>query len=86
MRWADGSLQFLIGNEVLDMSVQDAQHDQAHLFLGMDRYHHAFITSDQELCLFRYFLLVCLFVYYLQQLGQCSFVVKSCFLSPAPWE
>ena len=33
MRWSDGSLQLLIGNEVLDISVQDAQHDQAHLFL-----------------------------------------------------
>ncbi|XP_061346651.1 protein LEO1 homolog isoform X2 [Gastrolobium bilobum] len=33
VRWSDGSLQLLIGNEVLDMSVQDAQHDQAHLFL-----------------------------------------------------
>lgn len=26
-------MQLLIGNEVLDISVQDAQHDQAHLFL-----------------------------------------------------
>ncbi len=33
MRWSDGSLQLLIGNEVLDISVQDAQHDQSHLFL-----------------------------------------------------
>ncbi|XP_052174837.1 protein LEO1 homolog isoform X2 [Diospyros lotus] len=33
VRWSDGSLQLLIGNEVLDISVQDAQHDQAHLFL-----------------------------------------------------
>ena len=33
MRWSDGSLQLLIGKEVLDISVQDAQHDQAHLFL-----------------------------------------------------
>ncbi|CAL0329961.1 unnamed protein product [Lupinus luteus] len=32
VRWSDGSLQLLIGNEVLDISVQDAQHDQAHLF------------------------------------------------------
>ncbi|KAK7247473.1 hypothetical protein RIF29_42356 [Crotalaria pallida] len=30
----DGSLQLLIGNEVLDISVQDAQHDKAHLFRG----------------------------------------------------
>lgn len=33
MRWSDGSLQLLIGNEVLDISVQDAQQDQTHLFL-----------------------------------------------------
>ncbi|KAI3758540.1 hypothetical protein L6452_06107 [Arctium lappa] len=33
VRWSDGSLQLLIGNDVLDISVQDAQHDQAHLFL-----------------------------------------------------
>ncbi|CAM8927696.1 unnamed protein product [Rhodiola kirilowii] len=33
VKWSDGSLQLLIGNEVLDISVQDAQHDQAHLFL-----------------------------------------------------
>ena len=33
MRWSDGSLQLLIGNEVLDISVQDGQHDQSHLFL-----------------------------------------------------
>ncbi|XP_068662701.1 protein LEO1 homolog isoform X2 [Aristolochia californica] len=33
VRWSDGSLQLLIGNEVLDISVQGAQHDQTHLFL-----------------------------------------------------
>ncbi|GLT25215.1 hypothetical protein SLA2020_003590 [Shorea laevis] len=33
VRWSDGSFQLLIGNEVLDISEQDAQHDQAHLFL-----------------------------------------------------
>ncbi|XP_016437500.1 protein LEO1 homolog isoform X1 [Nicotiana tabacum] len=33
VEWSDGSVQLMIGNEVLDMSVQDAQHDQAHLFL-----------------------------------------------------
>ncbi|KAL2935407.1 Protein LEO1-like protein [Bienertia sinuspersici] len=33
VRWSDGSLQLLIGNEVLDISVQDAQHDNAYLFL-----------------------------------------------------
>ncbi|KAH9778096.1 protein LEO1-like [Citrus sinensis] len=33
VRWSDGSLQLQIGNEVLDITVQDAQHDQAHLFL-----------------------------------------------------
>ncbi|XP_010546202.1 PREDICTED: protein LEO1 homolog isoform X2 [Tarenaya hassleriana] len=33
VRWSDGSLQLLIGNEVLDISVQDAQQDQNHLFI-----------------------------------------------------
>ncbi|GAB4860866.1 hypothetical protein Ancab_036026 [Ancistrocladus abbreviatus] len=33
VRWSDGSLQLLIGNEVLDISVQDAQHDHGYLFL-----------------------------------------------------
>ncbi|GMH31565.1 hypothetical protein Nepgr_033409 [Nepenthes gracilis] len=33
VRWSDGSLQLLIGNEVLDITVQDAQHDHAYLFL-----------------------------------------------------
>nr|XP_016439241.1 PREDICTED: protein LEO1 homolog isoform X2 [Nicotiana tabacum]XP_033515084.1 protein LEO1 homolog isoform X2 [Nicotiana tomentosiformis] len=33
VEWSDGSVQLMIGNEVLDISVQDAQHDQAHLFL-----------------------------------------------------
>ncbi|XP_075516586.1 protein LEO1 homolog [Primulina tabacum] len=33
VEWSDGSLQLLIGNEVLDISKQDAQHEQAHLFL-----------------------------------------------------
>ncbi|KAK4486688.1 hypothetical protein RD792_006748 [Penstemon davidsonii] len=33
VEWSDGSLQLLIGNEVLDISKQDAQHEHAHLFL-----------------------------------------------------
>ncbi|CAN1312265.1 Protein LEO1 homolog, partial [Linum perenne] len=33
VRWSDGSLQLQLGNEVLDISVQDAQHEQSHLFL-----------------------------------------------------
>lgn len=37
IRWSDGSLQLQIGNEVLDISVQDARHDQAHLFLRHDK-------------------------------------------------
>ncbi|KAM1036131.1 hypothetical protein ACFX13_039926 [Malus domestica] len=37
VRWSDGSLQLLIGNEVLDISVQEAQHDQAHLFLRHEK-------------------------------------------------
>ncbi|GER27154.1 RNA polymerase-associated protein LEO1 [Striga asiatica] len=34
VEWSDGSLQLLIGNEVLDISKQDAQHEQTHLFLS----------------------------------------------------
>ncbi|XP_074277723.1 protein LEO1 homolog [Silene latifolia] len=33
VRWSDGSIQLQIGNEVLDISVQDAKHDNAYLFL-----------------------------------------------------
>lgn len=33
VRWSDGSMQLLIGNEVLDISVQNARHDNAHLFV-----------------------------------------------------
>ncbi|KAL2465171.1 Protein LEO1-like protein [Abeliophyllum distichum] len=33
VEWSDGSLQLLIGNEVLDISKRDGQHEQAHLFL-----------------------------------------------------
>ncbi|XP_075519452.1 protein LEO1 homolog isoform X1 [Primulina tabacum] len=33
VEWSDGSLQLHIGNEVLDISKQDAQHEQTHLFL-----------------------------------------------------
>ncbi|KAJ1701585.1 hypothetical protein LUZ63_001364 [Rhynchospora breviuscula] len=33
VKWKDGSLQLLIGNEVLDISVNESTHDQAHLFL-----------------------------------------------------
>ena len=34
VKWSDGSLQLLIGNEVLDISVQNAYHDQAQLFIN----------------------------------------------------
>ncbi|XP_077211382.1 protein LEO1 homolog isoform X2 [Tasmannia lanceolata] len=37
VRWSDGSLQLLIGNEVLDISVQEAHHDQTHLFLRHEK-------------------------------------------------
>lgn len=47
MRWSDGSLQLLLGNEVLDISMQDAQHDQAHLFLR-----HGKVNSDMPISLF----------------------------------
>lgn len=33
VKWSDGSMQLLIGNEVLNITVQEALHDQTHLFL-----------------------------------------------------
>eukprot|EP00250_Pteridium_aquilinum_P009861 c18986_g1_i1 orf=677-2545(-) len=33
VKWSDGSMQLLIGNEVLDISIQKAQQDQGHLFV-----------------------------------------------------
>ncbi|XP_028063612.1 protein LEO1 homolog [Camellia sinensis] len=52
VRWSDGSLQLLIGNEVLDLSVQDAQHDQVHLFLRHGKVTiYAFAMSNSELYL-----------------------------------
>lgn len=33
VKWSDGSMQLLLGSEVLDLAVQDAHHDQSHLFL-----------------------------------------------------
>ncbi|KAL5220193.1 hypothetical protein ABZP36_024906 [Zizania latifolia] len=33
VKWKDGSMQLLIGNEVLDISIHEAHHDQSHLFL-----------------------------------------------------
>ncbi|VVB17579.1 unnamed protein product [Arabis nemorensis] len=37
VRWSDGSLQLLIGNEVLDITEQDAQQDQNHLFIKHEK-------------------------------------------------
>ncbi|KAL3655281.1 hypothetical protein CASFOL_001067 [Castilleja foliolosa] len=34
VEWSDGSLQLLIGNEVLDISKQEAHHEQSHLFMS----------------------------------------------------
>lgn len=33
VKWSDGSMQLLIGNEVLDISIQKAHQDQGHLFI-----------------------------------------------------
>ncbi|BAS86457.1 Os03g0756500, partial [Oryza sativa Japonica Group] len=33
VKWKDGSIQLLIGNEVLDISVNDSNHDNSNLFL-----------------------------------------------------
>ncbi|KAL5211173.1 hypothetical protein ABZP36_022020 [Zizania latifolia] len=33
VKWKDGSMQLLIDNEVLDISIHEAHHDQSHLFL-----------------------------------------------------
>lgn len=70
VRWSDGSLQLFIGNEVLDISVQDAQHDQAHLFLRHGKVNLCLVMSDSELHLF---------VLSLGNFGQESFIVRSCF-------
>ncbi|TQE01594.1 hypothetical protein C1H46_012824 [Malus baccata] len=48
VRWSDGSLQLLIGNEVLDISVQEAQHDQAHLFLRHEKVKNCVTDIDPE--------------------------------------
>ncbi|CAN6862647.1 unnamed protein product [Brassica oleracea] len=37
VRWSDGSLQLLIGNEVLDITEQDARQDQNHLLLKHEK-------------------------------------------------
>ncbi|CAL9244445.1 unnamed protein product [Arabidopsis halleri] len=37
VRWSDGSLQLLIGNEVLDITEQDAKQDQNHLFIKHEK-------------------------------------------------
>lgn len=51
VKWSDGSMQLLIGNEVLDISVQDAQHDQAHLFLRHEKVTSNFIFNFLDLFL-----------------------------------
>jgi len=33
VKWKDGTMQLLIGNEVLDISLHEANHDQSHLFM-----------------------------------------------------
>ncbi|XP_024516325.1 protein LEO1 homolog [Selaginella moellendorffii] len=33
VKWSDGSMQLLLGNEVLDLAVQDGQQDESHLFI-----------------------------------------------------
>ncbi|KAL1215099.1 LEO1-like protein [Cardamine amara subsp. amara] len=37
VRWSDGTLQLLIGNEVLDITEQDAKQDQNHLFIKHEK-------------------------------------------------
>ncbi|KAI5079389.1 hypothetical protein GOP47_0004868 [Adiantum capillus-veneris] len=37
VKWSDGSMQLLIGNEVLDISIQKANQDQGHLFVRHDK-------------------------------------------------
>uniref|UniRef100_A0ACD5UA01 Uncharacterized protein n=1 Tax=Avena sativa TaxID=4498 RepID=A0ACD5UA01_AVESA len=39
VKWKDGTMQLLIGNEVLDISVHEANHDQSHLFLRSGKSH-----------------------------------------------
>ncbi|KZV21701.1 hypothetical protein F511_02859 [Dorcoceras hygrometricum] len=45
VEWSDGSLQLLIGNEVLDISKQDAQHEQAHLFIRHGKARFSFLSA-----------------------------------------
>lgn len=45
VRWSDGSIQLLIGNEVLDISVQEAQHDHTPFFLRHRKVLFIFLLS-----------------------------------------
>lgn len=45
VKWKDGTMQLLIGNEVLDISVHDAHHDQSHLFLRNGKVNYFFSTA-----------------------------------------
>lgn len=45
VRWSDGSLQLLLGSEVLDLSVQNATQDQSHLFV---RHHNSILQSQGQ--------------------------------------
>jgi len=47
VRWSDGSLQLLIGNEVLNITEQDAKEDQNHLFIKHEKVllRHSFCLS-----------------------------------------
>ncbi|XP_051115752.1 protein LEO1 homolog isoform X2 [Andrographis paniculata] len=47
VEWSDGSWQLQIGNEVLDISKQDAQHEQSHLFL---RHGKGILQSQGRIC------------------------------------
>src|SRR5438105_296399 len=52
VKWKDGSMQLLIGNEVLDISLHEAHHDQSHLFLRNGKVNYFVSTVFRPASLF----------------------------------
>lgn len=62
VKWSDGSLQLLIGNEVLNLNVQEAQHDHTHLFLRHEKVcFFSTIISIQNCLVFSILYIFCMF-------------------------
>jgi len=70
VKWSDGSMQLLLGSEVLDLSVQNATQDQSHLFV---RHHkvslNSLLVSDFLTCwvlhLVLLYVLACFYILFL---------------------